>query len=177
MIHINQLIGKKKKSILLHLQPLCYSFFVTIYPQPKKFPLACWSLLVMILLVHLKVPLFCFHSWKDIFSGYRLWADFFLSILQGCCSSLPSCTVSDENSTSKLFFPCEECIIVFLFMLWRFAVLSLVFSGLTMMCLGMGLFMFILLDVLWACFIYTFLSFFKLRDIFVIFGLPLWLSW
>ena len=77
--------------------------------------------------------------------------------------------VSDENSTSKLFFPCEECIIVFLLMLWRFAILSLVFNSLTMTCLGMGLSMFILLDVLWACFIYTFLSFFKFRVIFLLF--------
>ena len=97
----------------MHLQLLCYSFFVTIYPQPKKFPLAYWSLLVMILLVHLKVPLFCFHSWKDIFSGYRLWADFFLSILQGYCSSLPSCTVSDENSTSKLFSRVKNILLFF----------------------------------------------------------------
>ena len=67
----------------------------------------------MILLVHLKVPLFCFHSWKDIFSGYRLWADFFLSILQGYCSSLPSCTVSDENSTSKLFSRVKNILLFF----------------------------------------------------------------
>lgn len=45
--------------------------------------------------------------------------------------------------------PCKECV-VFLLMLWRLALLSLVFTTLTMICLGVGLFMLIPFMLIYA---------------------------